>query len=146
MMMEYRSKGFTLIEMMVTVAIVIILVTMAVPPILRARVVANEGAAIANLKAINTACQSYHMAEGGYPQALSDLSSANPPYIDTVLAAGNKEGYDFVYSSVDSDHFTINANSSHTGLLKGRYFYMDESATIRVNTDSPAGPDDDAIG
>lgn len=140
------KKGFTLIEIMVVVAIVIILITIAIPNILRSRVVANEGAAIANLKTIATACQSYHIDNQGYPSVLADLATANPTYIDNVLGSGQKQGYQFIYNSADSDHFTVNANSINTGLLKGRYFYIDESGTIRVRADAPAGPTDEIIG
>jgi len=141
-----RRGGFTLIEMMVVVAIVIILITIAVPNILRSRVAANEGAAIANLKTIASACQSFHIDNQRYPSSLAELSTAIPPYVDNVLGAGQKQGYQFIYNSGDSDHFTVNANSMNTGLLKGRYFYMDESAAIRVKNDAPAGPTDELIG
>ena len=137
--------GFTLIEIMIVVVIVIVLVTIAVPGILRSRVVANEAAALANLRTLNDACQSYHMNEESYPGALLDLSTANPAYIDNVLGSGQKQGYQFVYVRVDPDHFTVNANPMHTGLLRGRYFYMDESGTIRSNNSAPAGPDDEII-
>mgnify|MGYP001562213331 CR=1 FL=1 len=140
------KKAFTLIEIMVVVAIVAILITIAVPNILRARVVANEGAAIANLKTLASACQSYHIDNQKYPANLLDLSTATPPYIDNVLGSGQKQGYQFDYNSVDSDHFTVNANSINTGLLKGRYFFIDESAAIHVRNDAPAGPDDEIVG
>lgn len=140
------KKGFTLIETMVVVAVVIILITLAVPSILRSRVVANEGAAVANLKTLCSASQAYHIDNQAYPADLAALASANPPYIDNVLGTGRKQGYQFIYATVDSDHFTVNANSVNTGLLKGRYFYMDESGTIRVKGDAPAGPSDDILG
>jgi prepilin-type N-terminal cleavage/methylation domain-containing protein len=140
------KKAFTLIEIMVVVAIVVILITIAVPNILRSRVVANEGAAIANLKTLASACQSYHIDNQKYPANLLDFSTATPPYIDNVLGSGLKQGYQFNYNSADPDHFTVNANSANTGLLKGRYFYIDESAAIRVRNDAPAGPTDEIIG
>ena len=138
-------RAFTLIEIMIVVVIVIALVTMAVPGILRSRVVANEAAALANLRTLNDACQVYHMNAQRYPDLLLDLSTANPSYIDNVLGSGQKQGYQFVYALVDPDHFTVNANPIHTGLLRGRYFYMDESGTIRSNNSAPAGPEDEII-
>jgi type II secretory pathway pseudopilin PulG len=141
-----RRVGFTLIEIMIVVAIVIVLITIAVPGILRSRVAANEAAALANLRTLNDACQTYHMNEQRYPATLLDLSSAKPSYIDNVLGSGQKQGYQFVYVLVDPDHFTVNANPTHTGLLKGRYFYMDESGIIRANANEPAGPQDDIVG
>ena len=146
MLRSNSRRAFTLVEIMVVVAIVMILIGIAVPNILRSRVTANEGAALANLKALNGACQSYHIDQQGYPESLSALSTATPSYIDNVLGSGQKQGYQFIYELIDSDHFIVHANPIHTGLLKGRYFYLDESGTIRVNKDSAAGPDDEIIG
>lgn len=140
------KKGFTLVEIMVVVLIVIILVAISVPNILRSRVAANEGAAVANLKSLGSACQAYHIDNQRYPSCLADLSSANPPYIDNVLGAGRKQGYEFVYSSSDGDHFIVNANPANTGLLKGSYYYMDEGSAIRMRQDAPAGPADQIVG
>lgn len=139
------KRGFTLIEIMIVVAIVLIIITVAVPNILRSRVVANEGAAIANLKTLSTACQAYHIDNQSYPSLLSDLSGASPAYIDNVLGQGTKQGYQFIYELADADHFSIYADPLHTGLLKGRYFYLDESGAIRRNEDERAGPDDQII-
>lgn len=133
-------------EIMVTVAVVIILLMVAVPNILRSRVVANEGAAIANLKALNTACQSYHIDQQQYPDSLVALGDAQPPYIDKLLAGGERQGYEFKYASSDTDHFSVHANCIHTGLLKGRNFYMDESSIVRFSSaDEEAGPEDEIV-
>jgi prepilin-type N-terminal cleavage/methylation domain-containing protein len=143
-----KAKGFTLIEIMVVVAIVVILITIAVPNFLRSRVVANEAAAMASLRAINNGCQLYYINNEEYPGGLDNLvpPDSDPPYIDSVLASGRKQGYEFIYDLPDADHFTVNANPLSSGLLKGRYFYIDESGVIRVNPDGPAGPDDQIVG
>lgn len=137
--------GFTLMEIMIVVAIIIILMTFTVPNTLRSRIAANDTAAIANLKVLNNACQLYQLNEEAYPGELAALNIAEPPYIDSALGNGSKQGYQFIYASVDADHFTVNANPTHTGLLKGRYFYLDETGVIRFTSDAPAGPDDQAI-
>lgn len=139
-------RAFTLVEIMIVVGIVIILITLAVPNILRSRVIANEGATLANLKAINNACQLYHINQEKYPDSLDVLANANPPYLDSTLASGKKQSYEFIYTLVSDDHFTVNANPTYTGLLKGRYFYMDETGIIRANSTGPAGPNDEIIG
>ena len=142
--MKNNKLGFTLIEVMIVVAIVIILVTVAIPTLLRLRVTANEMAALASLRAINNGCQLYHINNLTYPSSLSDLVSptSNPPYIDSTLATGEKQGYEFLYQLIDNSHFTVNANPLYTGLLKGKYFYMDEAGIVHVNPASQAGPDD----
>lgn len=144
---EYKKgAGFTLMEIMIVVAIVIILISLVVPSVLRSRVAANECATIANLRALDKACQAYHIDQQAYPDNLLTLSAADPPYIDNALGSGRKQGYEFVYESLDADQFSVHANPIHGGLLKGRYFYLDESSTIRTSKDGPAGPGDEAIG
>jgi hypothetical protein len=110
-------------------------------------VTANETAALTNCRAINNASQLYHINQETYPSSLSDLvePTSNPPYIDSALASGHKQSYEFVYQLVDADHYTLNANPTSTGLLKGRYFYTDESGIIRFRSDGPAGPNDEIV-
>jgi len=139
--------AFTLTEIMIVLAIVIILLTIAVPSFLRSRVIANETAALANCRAINNACQIYHINRENYPTRLTDLiePASNPPYIDSTLAAGRKQGYQFIYRLAATDHFTLNANPVGGGLLRGRYFYMDETGIIRAKSGGPAGPGDEIV-
>lgn len=141
------KKAFTLVEIMIVLAIVIGLIVIATPNLLRSRVVANEGAAVANLKAINNGCQLYHINNESYPGGLSGMTepASSPPYIDSNLASGRKQGYEFVYSLADEDHFTVNANPTTSGLLKGKYFYMDESGIIHFNQTGTAGPSDEIV-
>lgn len=141
------KRAFTLVEIMIVVAIVVALMTIATPNLLRSRVVANEGAAVGNLRAINNGCQLYHINMDTYPASLAAMAepSASPPYIDSLLASGRKQSYEFNYSLVDGDHFTVNANPTSTGLLRGKYFYLDESGIIRFNPDGPAGPGDESV-
>lgn len=141
-----NRPGFTLVEIMIVIAIVVVLATVGVPSILRSRVSANEAGAIASLKVINNACQSYSIENDVYPESLAVLSDANPPYLDSILGSGRKQGYDFVYVLVSDDHFTVNANSIHTGMLRGRYFYIDETSIVRSNSSEEAGPDDNIVG
>lgn len=142
-----RAAGFTLVEIMIVVAIVIVILTIALPSFLRSRVIANETAALANCRAVNNACQLYHVNQETYPSSLADLiePTSNPPYIDSTLASGTKQGYQFIYNLVDTSSFTLNANPTSSGLLKGRYFYMDESGTIRAKTGGAAGPTDEIV-
>ncbi len=139
------KRAFTLVEIMIVVSLVIILVLLSAPNILRSRVIANEGTALGNLKAINNACQLYHMNQEKYPDSLGILDDPNPPYLDSTLASGEKQSYQFVYNLVSNDQFSVNANPTSTGLLKGRYFYMDESGIIRSKSGGPAGPDDEIV-
>src|SRR5271168_2205266 len=103
-----KIKGFSLIELLIVVAIILIIAAIAVPSFLHSRMAANESAAVAALRTLNTAQISYNSA---YPSvgfaatmgALSGTSCAPPSstgacLIDTALAAGTKSGYNFALS------------------------------------------------
>lgn len=141
-MIKLKNKGFTLVEIMIVVSIVATLAVLAMPNILRSRIIANDAAAMSNLKVVANACQSYHINQGNYPQDLSELATAQPPYIDSVLAAGTKQGYEFIYTP-SAVGFSVEANP--VGVLKGRYFYIDETGILRAKSDGKAGPDDQAV-
>jgi len=86
-----KNRGFTLVEIMIVVAIIALLAAIAIPNLLRARLNANEAGAISNVQTVSTAAQSYWSAEGSLPISLSDLGAdATPSYIsDTTLACGS---------------------------------------------------------
>ena len=87
------KKGFTLVEIMIVVAIVALLAAIAIPNLLRARLNANDSAAKATLQALATAIESYAAAEGTYPSNISILTGANPPYLNEDLTSGVRHGY-----------------------------------------------------
>lgn len=139
------KRGFTLVEIVIVVALVVILSTITSVNIMRSRVVAFEGIAIANIRILSNACQMYHLDSGSFPLAISDLNISNPPYVDASLASGSKQRYKFTYVRVSADSFTLNADPMSTGLLKGRYFYTDESSIVRYNATQQAGPTDQIV-
>src|SRR6266545_1823792 len=71
-----KQKGFSLIELLIVVAIILIIAAIAIPNLLRARIAANESAAVGNMRTINTAEVSYTTAypATGYAAALDDLA------------------------------------------------------------------------
>lgn len=146
---EYKKgAGFTLVEIMVVVSALLILISLSLPNILRSRIIAYEGVALANIKTLSNACQLYHADQGSYPNALDTLVSATPAYIDSSFGSSTnntKQRYQFIYTQVNADSFTINANPTSSGLLKGRYFYTDEGGIIRAKSDGPAGANDEIV-
>jgi prepilin-type N-terminal cleavage/methylation domain-containing protein len=102
-----KQKGFSLIELLIVVAIILIIAAIAIPNLLRARIAANESSAVASIRTLNTAMISYNSAYPtvGFAANLASLSgsgaSCSPPssttacLIDSQLASGTKSGYVF---------------------------------------------------
>src|SRR5207247_73171 len=71
--MKKNNKGFSLLELLIVVAIILIIATIAIPSLLRSRQAANESAAVANLRTINTAQVTYLSSSGGNYGSLAGL-------------------------------------------------------------------------
>jgi len=137
-----RSKrGFTLVEIMIVVAIIVLLAAIAIPNLLRARLNANEASAIAAMKTFSTAMESYRAAQSppGYPQCLTFMNGSTPPYIDNVLASGNKSGYTFSLSP-GANTYSITGTPQTVNVTGSRNFYVDESGVVRVGSTSAGTP------
>jgi prepilin-type N-terminal cleavage/methylation domain-containing protein len=143
------SGGFTLVEIMVVVAILLIIVTLALPNMLRSRMNANELAAITHCRLISNSCQSFYSntIPHTYPSSLDDLiePTSSPPYIDTTLASGDKQGYTFEYNSDGEDSFILQASPKTPDRTGVRYFYVDETGVIRSRAGEEAGPNDPPV-
>jgi len=140
-----RRKGFTLVEIMIVVAIIILLAAIAIPNLLRARLNANESAAVGAVKTIVSAAISYRSVNSAYPGNLSDLSGATPEYIDDVLGAGSKQGYNFTLTGA-TNTFTTTARPGEYQVTGVRSFFSDQSGVIRAtDQDAAAASNDTAI-
>lgn len=124
--------------------IIALLAAFSVPNLLRARHNGSEVLAIGSCQTLGKAFQNFYARElpHTYPGSLAALNASNPPYIDPVLAGGEKQGYRFVYTLQDPEHFELRAQPVSLGHSGSRYFFLDQTGVLRVQTGAPAGPTD----
>lgn len=145
-----RPRGFSLVEMLIVVAVILVIAAIAVPNLLRARERANESAAVASMRTINAAESMYSNAypQVGYAGSLADLGSRGSDcestspsnaciIMDNTLSSGLKGGYTFDLvndSQVPSQEYTLTA-SPQSGATSGRCsFFSDQTGAISAGT------------
>jgi len=158
--MRRDSKGFSLIELLIVVAIILIIAAIAIPNLLRSRIAANQASAIGSMRVINTAEVAFSSSFGqGYTSTLAQLGPpASGPVtasaaglIDSVLAGGIKSGYSFTYAPglVDTagkyNGFTLNAGPVTLGQTGSAYYFTDETYVIRGSTTGTATASDSPV-
>ncbi len=140
-------RGFSLIELLLVVAVILIIASIAVPNFLKSRLRANEAAAVASLRMINTAAVTYSITypDMGFPAQLTALGGANPCaasstqacLIDDNLALGNKSGYNFVWTgdgAVPSVSFIVTGTPQAVGGSGQRMFCTDQTGVIHYDS------------
>ena len=149
-----KNKGFSLIELLIVVAIIPIIAAIAIPNLLRSRIAANEASAVGSLRTLNTAEVTYNTT---YPTvgfgslaALGPVSGGGSPtsaaagLIDANLASGTKSGYTFTYTpgaaaanGVVSTYTNV-AVPLNIGVTGQRGFFSNQSGVIRYSLSGAA--------
>ncbi len=146
-----HQKGFSLIELLIVVAIILIIAAIAIPNLLRSRIAANEASAVGSMRSINTAQITYAST---YPSTgfaanlacLGPISGTTPTttaagLLDGVLGCSGatcaKSGYSFVVVG-NLAGYNTKASPVTVGQSGQRYFYSDGSGVIRMNATTSA--------
>lgn len=148
-----KAAGFSLLELLIVVAVIMVIAALAIPNLLKSRMAANESAAASALRTLATVEVNYDstyqvgfaptLAALGPPAAGVQASQTNAGLIDESLASGVRGGYQFIYTPLGSGTitgYTINANPISPGSTGQWYFYVDQTNVIRHQQGSVAGP------
>ncbi len=118
--MKIKKYGFTLVEIMIVVAIIALLAMIAIPNLMRARVNSNDAVAQANLKTIATAMESYANVNSNYPTTTTALIGIAPPYLGEDFFTGIHDGFSYD-ATLTSFTYSVVATPAGTNLGSTTY-------------------------
>jgi len=165
--MNKNPRGFSLIELLIVVAVILVIAAIAIPNLMRSRVAANQASAVGSLRVMNPAEATSSSTYGGYTPTLGYLgppSTGTTPVpsgaelIDSLLSGGSpganesaKSGYTFTYSAGVADgsgkiySYSITASPITPGTTGNNYYYTDQIGVIRQNSTAEAGSTDSPL-
>jgi prepilin-type N-terminal cleavage/methylation domain-containing protein len=165
-------KGFTLVEIAVSIAVILVVMAMAIPNLLKMYMVGNEASVVQAVRSVVISLESYRTREsqgnlkGPYPRTLQELvvvPPGMPPYLDSRFSGmarpfGEWKGYRFFYRSFTTGRsvgninylvgtgFVLQADPIRRGISGQRSFFVDQTGVVRFNTQAPAGAGDTPVG
>jgi len=173
--MTKDPHGFSLIELLIVVAIILIIAAIAIPDLLKSRQAANQASAVGSIRTLNTSEVTYSSTyTTGFSADLVSLdgsatpaTSASAGLIDSVLGGGVKSAYNFLYASCPTTPAAVACTagggtqptagtcavvSTYTVSANplqcagnGNFYFSDQSGVIRMNNVTAAGPADNPL-
>ena len=144
------QAGFTLVEIMIVVAIIALLAAIAIPNVLRGRTSANESAAIGNMRALTSSLEMFRSVNNVYAAVwVTDMYTTPDPdfgppsfnHVMTGAAASVTQGYLYTYTpGANNVTYTLLAVPQTLGQTGTRSFFVDESGSVRHCTGTGTVP------
>ena len=132
--------GFSLMELLIVIAIILIILTISIPKLDKARMNAQEMAAIRTVQTIHTAETQFYSQFGKYAQTMAELgppasgqaSASAADLIPGDLALGTKGGYTYTVTGTPTGYYVVASPVSYNGTGR-RSFFSDQTLVIREN-------------